>query len=440
MLTLCHGVAVGWPSTALPALQNEDVVYLSDADISWLASLPCLTALFISPFWNFAASHLSRKVLILLACLCIILNWSVLLAQSASVVAHYVARFLVGVAASGVVVVVPLYVTEISQDSVRGTLGCFFTFFLNLGFLLSYVLGAVASYYTTLLVHVSPSLLFLLFLLWIPESPRYLVEKSRFEDAAKSLRWLRGNDFYIEGELEALKGPSPALPLTDVVTETSSPPPEPSSRRNWTRGTWKALLICVILLAAQHLSGVYVLLTYTVHIFETAGSALSAHASTVVVGSLQVFGGFVSSVLADRAGRRMLLLASTGSMAALMATVGLFPDVHWLTVTSLSLFVVAFSVGLCSVPFVFLGELFSPRTRAVANSVAVSTMWFSCFGALKVFPTLEQELKMEVCYWVFGAVCAVCFAFVVFFVPETKGKSLQQIIAKLDGTTNEQGN
>lgn len=105
-------------------------------------------------------------------------------------------------------------------------------------------------------------------------------------------------------------------------------------------------------------------------------------------------------------------------------------SIGWLPLVSLSLYNVVFSVGYGAVPYSVISELFPPETKAIASAISVMTNWFLVFTVTKVFPIMAESLGQSITFWIFGGICGFSAIF-VFFIPETKGKTLQEIQTKL---------
>lgn len=145
----------------------------------------------------------------------------------------------------------------------------------------------------------------------------------------------------------------------------------------------------------------------------------------------------VSSIVVDRTGRRILLLISGAVMAGCCTTLGLFfqlrdwkydvSSLGWLPLSSLCLYFIVFSLGFGPIPWLMLGELFAPEVKGTAGSVVSSISWWLTFLVTRVFTDVVTLIGEGVTFWVFAGSCAVAVIFVAIFVPETKGKSLEEI-------------
>lgn len=364
-------------------------------------------------------------------------SW-LLLAFAATETELYVARVIVGIAAAGAFALCSIYVRDIASDAIRGSLTALVMTFVTAGVLCSYILGWLASYRVAALVSAVGPLLFAAGFMTLPENPWFLLARGKTEEARQSLQWFRGGDD-VEEELSSITA---KIKLQRQLAEDE---PVGLSDLFATRANRKAFLIAMVLCTNQHASGVFAMLTYTETIFREAGSSIEPSLSSIVVGAVLCAANYVSSLLVDRAGRRCLLLVSDVAVAAATAMLGAYfyaKNVHgpdmvshlgWLPLVCLSVFVVGISLGLYPVPYVLLAELFAPRIRAMASSIGIAVTWLLPFVMAKFFPSMVAALGEHGCYWFFSACCIAGTVFIVVAVPETKGRSLDDIQRELQG-------
>lgn len=162
---------------------------------------------------------------------------------------------------------------------------------------------------------------------------------------------------------------------------------------------------------------------------------------------MQVIATFVSVMIVDRAGRRVLLLLSSSIMALCTILLGVFfymqekdtDSVHgigWLPMFSLCVFIIMFSIGFGPVPWLMMGELFPSDIKGVAGSIAGTSNWLLAFIVVKFFDPVKEIIGPAATFWVFSGITIVGFFFVWFIVPETKGKSLNEIQTMLEDENN----
>lgn len=205
-----------------------------------------------------------------------------------------------------------------------------------------------------------------------------------------------------------------------------------------------ALIICLSLMFFQQFSGINAVIFYANKIFEAAGSKISADTCSIIVGVVQVLMTFVSAVLIDKAGRRLLLLQSSIVMGLCLVVLGIYfnlkesneelvSTIGWLPLLCVILFIVSFSLGFGPIPWMIMGELFAADVKSIASAIAVMFNWALVFLITKTFDTMLNAMGSDWTFWFFGIWMAVCTAFVALVVPETKGKTNAEIQAMLSG-------
>nr|CAD7424473.1 unnamed protein product [Timema monikensis] len=343
----------------------------------------------------------------------------------------------IGFGGAGNTILCPLYVMEIVEDDIRGSLGTYLVLFTNGGILFAYVLGSYASYTTFSAICLAIPITFMASFFWLPDTPVYLFNQNNPVAARRALQWLRGGHLLsVEQEMTKL------VEAADKGKDNRSS--ESSFIKNLTsKGTLRGLLIGVGLMVNNQLSGIFAVLSYTVNIFQDAGSDISPNLCTIMVGVLQLFGVYLTSTLIDRAGRKILLIVSNIASAVCLAALGSFfylkghgydvTDIGWLPVTSLSVYVVAIALGVGSIPFIIINEIFTPQMRGFAVTVCICTLNALAFLVARFFTDLNLLLGLDGCYWFFALCCLASTFFCYFVVPETKNKSLDSILKNLAG-------
>ncbi|KAG7162071.1 Facilitated trehalose transporter Tret1-like 26 [Homarus americanus] len=207
----------------------------------------------------------------------------------------------------------------------------------------------------------------------------------------------------------------------------------------------KPLVISCILMVLQQLSGAIPVLFNMSLIFKTAGSGLPADVNTIIVGLMMAVSAVVAGALVDTAGRKILLIISAAAMTISLTALDVFfyqkfldedraiENLSWLPLICLIVFVTAFAIGLSPVPWVMTGELFSLNVRGPANGVASMVNWTMSFVVSLAFQPLQAAIGPYGIFWFFAACCAISIIFCILVVPETKGKTLQEITRQLGG-------
>ncbi|KZC09071.1 Facilitated trehalose transporter Tret1, partial [Dufourea novaeangliae] len=441
--TLSYGMTIGWQSPVMPQLQSENPPVgtepMTDETASWLTAIMCLTAAFVTLTVGTITERFGRKVTGCLAALPVCVSW--LLTIFATKHAHLlVARFFSGVGSAMTLYVVPLYVSEISCDRIRGMLGSLLVFILNGGILLSYIIGAVLSFRVFAIVMLAVPFLYLTVFSFVPESPVYLMRRNRPLEAARSLRWLKaGHEPTVRREMLRLRAEAKELYVSGKRIKPSDLIRD--------RATVRGLIITLGLFGGQQLCGIFAMVSYTETIFRISGSSLTPNTSAIIVGAIQVFGSYLSTSLMERLGRRPLLLISCLGMCTSHYVLGGFCylqtlryDVtifNWIPVVALSVYVIAFNLGMGPGPYVISSEILSRDISSSIITMGLFSVWITAFLVVKFFPSLVGLLGMHGCFLLLGTLCMATFGFVFALIPETKGQPLQTILNRLNGVSRE---
>lgn len=341
--------------------------------------------------------------------------------------------------------------SECAHPEIRGVLGSLPALFMAIGVLISYIIGTWLRWdYLAFVSALFPAGLFF-FLLPLPESPSWLRSRGLKDDADKSAKWLH-HEKVVNIELYTIptsdSNASDTQP-TSVVQIEKKPEVPIGSAKSIAKGAYsaEALLrrpvlipfgLVVGVLVFQQVSGIDTVLFYTVSIFEASGSFVNNYLATILVGLVQVLATFVSLFIIDRYGRKPLLIFSGAFMAVSMAALGFYFYVHerqypvakslgLLPVISLMVFIAAFALGYCNVPFLLMGELLPVGQRSILSSVASAFNLGSMFIVIKSYHDIKHLIGDEGVFLGYAILCVVSCLFVACLLPETKGKSLEEI-------------
>jgi MFS transporter, SP family, arabinose:H+ symporter len=340
-----------------------------------------------------------------------------------------VARIIGGIGIGAASMLSPLYISEIAPADKRGMLVTLYQ--------LAIVIGINLIYFVNLLIAGSgteewnvemgwrymlgsgtlPSALFLVSLFFVPESPRWLASKNRKAEALKILERVNGKNradevmAEIEITLKEEKG---------TIGELFAP------------GLRTAMIIGVFLAMFSQITGINAIIYYAPEIFKSVGFGTdSALLQTVIIGLTNTVFTFVAIRFIDRAGRRKLLLWGVTGMAICLFGVG---TVFFFQLSSGPLlllfilgFIASFASSLGPIPWVLISEIFPTKTRGIAMSFAVLMLWIGVVLITQLTPILLKEAGGAVTFWIFGANAVLLLIFTYKMIPETKGKTLEEI-------------
>jgi len=326
--------------------------------------------------------------------------------------------------------VLPIYLSEIAPASMRGRLVAVYQLAMVIGGLsstaVSYFLSFSGNWRWMLGAQFLPAAGLILGVMFVPESPRWLMEKGRLNEARRVLGRIGGVE-YAESEERA------------IVLATSAKQEKVAIKELLRSGTRVALFIAVSLAVLQQLSGDNIIFLYAPIIFQKAGfvRAQDALLQTVLMSCWNLACTLFAFWLVDRAGRRPLLLAGTFGMTigfVLMGMIFYFGIVGWRVLAVVLLCVGAYAAGLAPVSWLIMSEIFSTRLRGRAMAVASFAVWVSFFISGQAFPPAVAYLEkrfgnIAIAFWVCACVSCLAFIFASKMVPETKGKTLEEIAA-----------
>ncbi|MGC2657701.1 MAG: sugar porter family MFS transporter [Bryobacteraceae bacterium] len=338
-----------------------------------------------------------------------------------------IARVVAGVAIGVASFVSPLYISEIAPVDIRGKLVSINQVALTSGIVISYLVDYAFApsqdWRWMFALAVIPAAAFGIGLLFIPDSPRWLAGRGCLDQAREVLKKIRQQE-QVESELKEIRS---------SVSQ---------QKGNWSELFGKllrpAMLVGVGLAIAQQITGINTVIYYAPTIFKFAGlsSASAAILASVGVGVINVVLTVVAMQLIDRVGRRPLLLISLAGMgASLFVLAGAFmlPQfksvLGWIAVGSLMTYVGFFAVGLGPVFWLVLSEIYPLRIRGRAMSVGTAANWSANLIVALTFLTLTKLIGKPGTFGLYAAVTIGAWFFAYFLVPETKGKTLEQIEA-----------
>lgn len=372
------------------------------------------------------ADIFGRKKIIMATAVIFILG-SILCAFAPNVYVLILSRIFVGFAVGIVNFVVPLYLSEVSPKNLRGTLVSLYQWAITAGILFSYFINAVFAqavynWRWMLFAGVVPGLVLFIGMCFMSDTPRWLVSKNRDDEAKKVFS-------KIEPDIEPEK----------EIAEIKETLVDNRQEKAFRLKKWMIMpfVVGIGIMFAQICTGINTIIYYAPTIFKTAGfdSNLTAIYATTGIGVVNFIMTIVAVFFTDRIGRKPLLyFGLTGVMLSLFALGTSFAfagvlgsSLKWVAVGSLVTYIICFAMSLGPIGWILVSEVFPLRIRGIAMSVCTVSNFAFNFFVVGSFPVLLHRIGGVWTFWIFGIVSILCIIFVYFFVPETKGISLEEI-------------
>ncbi|XP_075219924.1 trehalose transporter 1-like protein [Lycorma delicatula] len=440
--SLAPGMCLGFSAVTLPQLNfNID-------DSTWFASIIALAI----PVGAVVSYHImnryGRRPALLTINIVGLLGWLMLSFQptAPTLAKLYIGRFLTGLSVGFASTPAAIYASEcLAVDSeLKQVISTWSTVALSLGILIVYISGSLIPYYQVAgFAAIISIIAFVVVAIFIPESPTWLQSKGRQGDAEWVTKQL---------------GVSPKPPTETEPSSSSQPTSGETSAKEINADfttklketlnelekpeAYKPLLIMIAFFFFQQFSGVHVLIMYMVDVVRTAGVvALNPYFVAVMSGTIILFVSVFASFLYPKTGVRAIAVISGSGMAASMLFIAVYLTLRpyfltrveyyylrWIPLLAVLLNVTSSTIGFLILPWSMLGEIFPLNVKGIAANIAITVGYIFCFIAVKSFPYLWLSLGNGGVFYFFGIVALSGTLFVYYFLPETNGKTLDEIL------------
>lgn len=437
VLMIIVGIGTAWPSpTLLKIRANEAPIQMDNTQISWMVSLLFFGNI-LSPLpagWLMDAY--GRKITLLSSSIMSLTAW-ILIWYSKYPWIVYVARFLDGLCAGTAYTIVCIYISEIAEPRIRGSLTNFNNLFRSVGSLFVFVVGPYISYRTLAIICGLLPLFYFSTFSYMPESPYYLIMKKKKDEARKALRWLRGDKE--ENDLNA------ELDQIEKAIELQTKNKGTLKDVFMIKGNRKAFIIVEILAFSKNLSGFDVLMAFTsttlpVDAFQFFGP----NECVIVFGAISVFACILSMFLIDRFNRRFLLSLSASGCGLMMLITGMWffldekteinvRSVSYIPFYCIVLHGIVYSIGLGPIVANVKGELFSASVKGLCSAITSVFYAIISFILNRIYLVLVDNFGFYSNFFIFSISCFLGTVFILVYVVETRGKTLQEIQDILNG-------
>ena len=416
---LLFGFDTGVISGAIPFIRTEFELnaYQEGFAVSNLMIACTIGALIAGPISDWTGR---KKVLIL--CSLLFLISAIFSALPRTFMELVIARFVGGLGVGMASVVSPMYITEISPAKIRGRLVALNQLAIVVGILFSYLSNwilldtGINNWRFMLATESLPSLCFLFGLMFVPESPRWLMKNGDESGALSILNIVSGKNNALN-ELKDIK--ESLLQKKTSIKELF----HPSLR--------KVLIVGVVFSLFAHLTGIDTIIYYGPIIFLESGFQTDdAFLASVLIGITNLIFTIIGMFLVDKFGRKILLIWGMAGMGISMALVGFCMEssaisAKW-TLLWIMIYIACFAMSIGVVIWVYLSEIYPTRVRGQALSVATMVLWVGNVILTQLFPVM-MEIFSGGTFYIFSIICLISFIFFITMIKETKGLSLEQI-------------
>uniref|UniRef100_A0A1Y1LY30 Major facilitator superfamily (MFS) profile domain-containing protein n=2 Tax=Photinus pyralis TaxID=7054 RepID=A0A1Y1LY30_PHOPY len=453
LLTVMLGASVGYVTILIPSLTDpNEEIRINEVQTSWISSVSLIASL-IGSIVSGATEYIGRRRSMIILTVPIFLSW-VTYYFSSELWHIYTALVLLGLVNGLFQSAVMSYIAEVTEPHLRGLLCGINSLCLVSGVLVEFLLGSELHWRKVALVTCGLPALTLCLLQILPESPYWLLLHNKSENARKSLAWLRGctTSEQVKEEYQAI--------------ETSLKPKQPDNEMDsslrwgsvgkYTRKSflWPFAMICCLFICCNF-SGPLTLQVYGVVIVSNLKVPIGKFYATCLLGSAEVLGTISCAFIIRYLGKRIAGLSSIFGVLICNVALGVYAYTNnivrlefnvddslvsstrdagkWVPLLIVMVFAFVGHCGCRSLAWILLGEVFSSDTRTVGCGVAPSAYYISGFAANKLYLSMISRLTFAGVYWTYACVCFVGLLLIYFAVPETEGKTLDDITKHFSG-------
>lgn len=323
------------------------------------------------------------------------------------------------------------YLAEVTQSELRGRLMSFLDIGRQSGILLVYIVGSIELTWRDVMlvcgcVTTLPTFVGLLFL---PNSPRWLVTRGRHDEAYDALVFLRGPDHNSKLELQT---------IVDHFNQATANKPSTADQLKQMREPtiFYRLIFMGVLTVLLQFTGNVPIVTYVVPIFQAANSQLNSYASAVSIASLRVAGTVAFMLVVERMGRRTLLVTSSLACTATLLLLGVYfllqnmgidvTSISWLPLVSLLVYM-PFVVAIQAVVAILRSEIYPTSLRAATVSIIYIVFFLAMFAVTQLFPVMAETTGEQGVFWTYAAACLIMAVMAALLLPETRGLTLEEV-------------
>ncbi|KAF5269615.1 hypothetical protein FQR65_LT05954 [Abscondita terminalis] len=440
LATIClgpitYGAHLSWTSPVLPQLQNQNStvpVTLTVEEGSWVGSMLAIGVLCTATSSGYLADRFGlRRCIAGLVVPNVI--FALIVCFSRDVYSLCVARFFSGIAAGGVGVFAPMYISDMSDAAIRGIVGSFFEFLIYVGVMLISIFGAYVHYITLTIILGIFSVVVGIGFLFLPESPTYLIKTGKKDQAILALKYYRRDSYDVSRDIDIIYNNVQDQQQRGKINIKKTLSSKPVVR---------GLIASIGLTISQQACAINAVVFYSVNIFEKAQTGIDAYTSSIILSVAEFIAAFMMIFIMEKAPRRVYLYLSAFGCGIGLTAVGIyftlttngiyFVGMEYIPLISLNIFAFSFALALGPIPWLMNGELFSSKVKGVAIGITVSLNWIFLFLVTKTFPIAMINIGPDFPFYFYALCMALCLIFIKFCVPETRGKTIDEIQIELN--------
>ncbi|XP_041972372.1 facilitated trehalose transporter Tret1-like isoform X1 [Aricia agestis] len=424
-----------WPSSTIMAFASKDTPLdrpMTDMELNFFGSLFPIMSFVATPLPAYLIDVFGRKKSCLLLAFPQVIAWTLI--SFCNKVEIILTAACIGGIAGCQLVIVPLYIVEISQENIRGTLTAGTTVLCCVGNALSYGLGGLLTFRVMNYVSLTIVTVAFILLTFVKESPTFLMKKNREKEAAKSIAYYRSanvNDKDVINEINILRNFLNST-LDDSPEEEKLKADSITKKKISTlqfirksRSTRRGLFLILSILFLTTIQGMPIVLVYSKPIFHEAMPSISASTISILIAMVNLVSGLFSAYMLDVVGRRVIFMYSAVVSCISSIALGTQMVFHfapsWTIVVYMMVYCISYTIGSGTVPFVLMAELFLPEVKGILTVVALEWLWTCTFFTLFLFNPIVKLLGVAILYYFFAFASLATFVFSYFYLIETKG-------------------
>ncbi|XP_017075101.1 facilitated trehalose transporter Tret1-like [Drosophila eugracilis] len=426
IITFGHGFGVGWLSPTLTKIQTPESPLgfeVNIDEISWMGSMLGLGSVCGNLVVASLLERAGRKFCIYLLAVPYACLWIFIYCAS-NIYFLYASRFLCGFTGGAAYVVLPIFICEVADSSIRGALSSMVMLSVDFGVLSGFILSTYLPYHVVPFLGFIVPVAYFIASLMLPETAPYLLKRSQLGAAEKSFRYYKNEN-----------GESSKVAFDELRTSILSQQlgSDFSYRDLLTKPALKGFAAATVLCTGFQFSGIFCFINYTSDIFAKSGSVLDPNTCTIIIGLVQIIGVYTSTIFVDIVGRRLLMLISSLGVGVGCIAFGCFTyfaqfydleKFNWLSLVIMMFILYLANVGLVGLFFLVIVEVYPAKIRSFGTSVSIIWMSILVFCTLKIFPLMLHFWGISLTMWFSATSSLLTFIYFLFFLPETKGKSM----------------